>query len=87
MRPDCSGIILRNIIVLLPNAQQHTGPVPSSLFSPFPAFVTARSGKQRGLWLVYSDFFEIDEIYFKIGRALGGRRELSRITNLHFKLF
>lgn len=57
----------KNVIVLLLNAQQQDGPMPSSLFSPFPAFVTARSGRQRGLWLVYSDLLRLMRSISRLG--------------------
>lgn len=41
--------------------------MPSSLFSPFPAFVPARSGRQRGLCLVYSDLLRLMRSVSRLG--------------------
>lgn len=43
------------------------GQRPHSLFSPCPEFVTGRSGRQIGLWLVYSDLLRLLRSISRLG--------------------
>lgn len=67
----------RQVIISLLKARQQAEP-----FSPCPAFVTGRSGRQTGLWFVHSDLLRLLRAVSRLG---GHRRVFGRGGKNHLE--